>query len=95
MDFTRDEDGMLCISPTKYMEKLIKNYEKSFGIKSKEFTSPLGKGDHAELDTSELYTTEQISLYQTMIGSLQLIVTIGRFESGFRIAPRVGHLERL
>jgi Reverse transcriptase (RNA-dependent DNA polymerase) len=26
MDFTRDDDGTLCISPTKYIEKLIKNY---------------------------------------------------------------------
>jgi Reverse transcriptase (RNA-dependent DNA polymerase) len=28
MDFTRDEDGTLCISPRKYIEKLIKNYKK-------------------------------------------------------------------
>jgi hypothetical protein len=35
MDFTRDDDGTLCISPTKYIEKLIKYYEKSFGIKPK------------------------------------------------------------
>jgi hypothetical protein len=44
MDFTGDEDGTLCISPMKYIEKLIKNYEKSFGMKPKEFTSPLEKG---------------------------------------------------
>jgi hypothetical protein len=38
-----------------------------------------------------------------MIGSLQWIVTIGRFDvhtavmtmSGFRVAPRIGHLKRL
>jgi hypothetical protein len=38
-----------------------------------------------------------------MIGSLQWIITIGRFDihtevmtmSGFRIAPRIGHFERL
>jgi hypothetical protein len=53
MDFTRDDDGMLCISPMKYIEKLIKNYKKSFGIKPKEFASLLEKGDHPELDTSE------------------------------------------
>jgi Reverse transcriptase (RNA-dependent DNA polymerase) len=58
MNFTRDDDGMLCISPTKYIEKLIKNYEKSFGMKPKEFASPLEKGDHPELDTLELCTTE-------------------------------------
>jgi hypothetical protein len=38
MDFTRDDDGMLCISPTKYIEKL-----KSRSVsKPKEFASPFG-----------------------------------------------------
>jgi hypothetical protein len=103
MNFTRDNDGTLCISPTKYIEKLIKNYEKSFGIKPKEFASPLEKGDHPEIDTLELCTTEQVAHYQSMIGSLQWIVTIGGFDiqtavmtmSGFCIPPRIGHLERL
>jgi hypothetical protein len=66
-------------------------------------TSPLEKGDNPELDMSELCTTEQIAQYQSMIGALQWIVTIGRFDintavmtmSGFRMAPRVGHLNRL
>jgi hypothetical protein len=101
MDFTRDNDGTLCISPAKYIEKLTKNYEKSFSIKPKEFASPLEKGDQPELDTSELCTTEQVAHYQSMIGSLQWIVTIGRFDihtavmtmSGFCVAPRIGHLE--
>jgi hypothetical protein len=26
MDFSRDEDNTLCISPTKYIDRLIKNY---------------------------------------------------------------------
>jgi hypothetical protein len=103
MEFTRDEDGTLCISPTKYIEKLIKNYAKSFGMKPKECASPLEKGDHHEIDKSELCTMEQIAQYQSMIRSLQWIVTIGRLDihravmtmSGFRIASRIGHLERL
>jgi hypothetical protein len=77
--------------------------KKSFGIKPKEYASLLEKGDPPELDISELCTTEQIAQYQSMIGSLQWIVTMGRFDvhtavmtmSGFRIAPRIGHLERL
>jgi Reverse transcriptase (RNA-dependent DNA polymerase) len=32
MDFSRDEDNTLCISPTKYINNLVKNYEKSFGM---------------------------------------------------------------
>jgi hypothetical protein len=38
-------------------------------------------------------------MYQSMIGALQWMVTIGRLAvmtmSGFRVAPRTGHLERL
>ena len=68
MDFTRDEDNTLCISPTKYIDKLVKNYEKLFGMKpNTSVTSPLEKGDHPELDTSELCTTEQITQYQSII----------------------------
>jgi hypothetical protein len=70
---------------------------------SQNVSSPLDKGDHPEVDTSELCTEEKISQYQSMIRSLQWIVTIRRFDihtavmtlSGFRIAPRIGHLKRL
>ena len=68
-----------------------------------DYTSPLEKGDHPELDTSELLDHKEIVIYHSMIGALQWIVTIGRFDiltavmtmSGFRVAPRKGHLERL
>jgi len=104
MDFHRDDDNTLCISPAKYIDKLIKSYEKLYGEKPRtNVTSPLEKGDHPELDTSKLCNHDQISKYQSMIGALQWIVTIGRFDiitavmtmSGFRMAPRIGHLERL
>jgi Reverse transcriptase (RNA-dependent DNA polymerase) len=42
MDFTRDDDNTLCILPTKFIDKLVKNYEKSFGMKPNTgVTSPL------------------------------------------------------
>ena len=51
MEFIRDNEGTLAISPTKYIEKLIKNYEKLFGESPKQsVTSPLEKGDHPEID---------------------------------------------
>jgi hypothetical protein len=88
----------------KIYRKTHQEQRKLFGRKpSQNASSPLDKGGHPELDTSELCTEEQISQYQSMIGSLQWIVTIGRFDvqtvgmtmSGFRIAPRIGHLKRL
>ena len=59
------------------------------------------KGDHPELDTSEMLDEEKITKYQSLIGALQWVVTIGRFDvatavmslSLFRAAPPVGHLE--
>jgi hypothetical protein len=55
MDFTRDDDNTLCILPTKYVDKLVKNFEKCFGMNpNTSVMFPLEKGDHPELDTSEL-----------------------------------------
>ena len=103
MTFEHDQDGILCISSAQFIEKLNGSYEKLFGEKPKQnVSSPLEKGDHPELDTSELLDAQGISIYQSLIGSLQWAVSIGRFDintavmtlSGFRVAPRRGHLER-
>ena len=103
MDFFRDGDGVLCMAPKKYIEKMIANYERLFGEAPKtNVYAPLEKGDHPEMDTSELLDQGQIKVYQSLIGGLQWAVTIGRFDimtavmtlSSFRAAPRKGHLER-
>ena len=104
MDFTRDKDGTLCMAPRKYIEKMIANYERLFGqLPKQNVHSPLEKGDHPEMDESELLDLEGIKLYQSLIGALQWVITIGRFDvmtavmtlSGFRVAPRQGHLDRV
>ncbi len=103
MDFERDEDGVLRMMPTKYIEKMISTYERLFGTKPKQtYTSPIEKGDHPELDDTELLEPDDIVKYQSLIGALQWVVTIGRFDvttavmtlSSFRVAPRKGHMER-
>jgi hypothetical protein len=73
-----------------------------FGCKQREYTSPLEKGNHPELDTSEELDTEGINKYQTMIGSLQWAISLGRFDiqtatmtmSRLMEAPRQGYLDR-
>jgi hypothetical protein len=78
MNFTWDEDNTLCIFPTKYIDKVFKNYEKLFGMKpNTSVTSPLEKGDHPELDTSELCSMDQIAQYQSTLCALQWIEMIG------------------
>jgi hypothetical protein len=104
MDFIRDPKGMLCIKPKKYIERMLANYERIFGEKPKKsYYSPLDKGDHPELDDSELLDETGIKTYQSLIGALQWVVSIGRFDvqtalmtlSSFRTLPRRGHLDRV
>ena len=102
-DFFRDADGVLCYAPRKYIEKTLDNFERLFGKKPKHYSSPLEKGDHPELDTSPLLDFDDIKIYQSLIGSLQWTIQIGRFDiatavmtmSRFRAAPRQGHMDRL
>ena len=103
MDFGRDPDGTLYFGPQRYVKKMIDNYELLFGEKPKEYITPLEKTDHPELDNTEELDSSGISMYQSLIGSLQWAVSLGRFDiatavmsmSRYRAAPGVGHLERL
>ena len=103
-DFFRDTQGVLCMCPKRYIEKMITNYEMMFGCKpNQKYLSPLERNDHPELDTSEELEVEGIKKYQGLIGAIQWSVSIGRMDvatavmtmSKFRAAPRKGHLERV
>ena len=102
-DFARDEDGVLGIQPQKYIERMIETYVRMFGEKPKEVcTSPLEKGDHPELDTSDLLDADGIQKYQSMVGAMQWAISIGHFDittavmslSNFRVTLRIGHLDQ-
>jgi hypothetical protein len=81
MDFFRDEDNTLCLSSIKYIEKLVMNYEQMFGQQPKQnVSSPLEKGYHPEINSSNLLDAKGNQMYQSMIGALQWIVTIGRLD---------------
>ena len=75
-NFERDQDGILCMSPSKYIDRMIESYLRLFGTKHKTiYSSPLEKGNHPELDSPEL-DIEGIKVYQSMIGAVQLIVSL-------------------
>ena len=97
------EQNMLTMSASRYLNRMFDEYRRHFGKSPTERQSPLEPGDHPELDESVLLEGEKITLYQSLIGSLQWAVTIGRLDiltavvtmSSFSAAPRQGHLERL
>jgi hypothetical protein len=102
VDYFRDSHGVLCMAPKKYIDKMIETYVRLFGSKPRQYSSPLEHGDHPEIDDSLELELEDIKKYQSLIGSLQWVVQIGRFDVGtavmtlasFRANPRVGHLNR-
>ena len=103
--FRQDIDGKLTMDPAKYIEKMVTAYDQLFnGEKiSTKHKSPLEDNDHPELDPSEFLDNDGIQKYQSMIGSLQWLVAIGRWDimthvmtmASFRAQPRTGHLDRL
>ena len=72
-------------------------------LPSKKTSCLLDKDDHPELDDTSLLEEPDIKIYQSLIGSLQWAITLGRFDisvsvmvmSRFQIAPRQGHMECL
>eukprot|EP00986_Skeletonema_menzelii_P017064 scaffold17358_cov101-Skeletonema_menzelii.AAC.2 len=98
------EGNTLCASPLKYIEQMEATYERIFGEKpSKKVSSPLEKGDHPEEDMSEVLDAKYTRIYQSLIGSSQWVIALGRFDiachvmslSSFRACPRQGHLDRI
>ena len=103
-DYFEDPDGTLLSQPKKYIYKLADTYNRLFNEDPpKGYKTPLDKNDHPELDTSEIIEGVMAAKYLTMVGQLQWLVTLGRFDihaqvapmSRFRAASRQGHMDRL
>ena len=102
-DYFRDKDGRLVYQPKKYIEKMKNYYERTFGENPRKKGSPMKDGDHPEIDDSPECDEEERKIYLSMIGQLQWLITLGRFDimtavnsmSSFRCNPRKGHLDRL
>jgi len=81
------------------IESLERQLDKQFGSSS----TPMSEADHPELDDSPLCSPKEATLYRSMVGSANWIVTLGRFDisfalqslSRFSMAPRIGHLARM
>ena len=90
-------------APKKYIEKMLDNYQHLFGEAPRQVKSPLEKGDHPELDTSDLLDFDKTKIYQSLVGALQWVIQIGWWDVStavmtllrFRAALTKGHLDRV
>jgi hypothetical protein len=79
-NFACDQDDTLRYGPQKYIDKLIDAYTAMYGEPPKQYTLPLKKGDHPEIDDSPKLDAADIKVYQSMMGALQWCVSLGRFD---------------
>ena len=95
--------GQWYLNP-RNIEKLKETYVRLFNTEpSKGLKTSLEKNDHPESNTSDILEGEQVNHYLTMVGQLQWLITLGRFDiqahvitmSRVQAQPRQGHLKRL
>ena len=80
-DYFEDPNGTFLSQPKKYIDKLADTYKRLFNEDPpKGYKTPLDKNDHPELDTSEILEGDMATKYLTMVGQLQWLVTLGRFD---------------
>ena len=101
-DFFRDSDGTLCHGAQTCVKRLCQSCAQLFNEQPKSVSSPLAKGDHPELDTTEPCGPDDIAKFQSIIGALQWTISLCRFDIGnavmtmgrCRSEPLLGHMER-
>ena len=87
-DYTRGKDKTVVCRPKKYIDRLIESYHSMFKqYPPKNMRTPLDKNDHPELDDTDLVTGESNQHYFTMIGLLQWLVTLSRFDIMHKLPP--------
>ena len=91
------------MDPGKYINQIKVAYFQHFETKPvQKHRSPLQKGDHPELNITPFLDEKDITIFQSLVGSCQWNISIGRFDtqssimlmSKYRSALRRGHLER-
>ena len=97
--WTNENIGMAFSSKT-YISNLIPNFEKLFNMNFKSIKTPMAADYHPEVDDTPLLSDDDASKYRSIIGSMNWLITLGRFDilydtntlSRIAMAPREGHL---
>src|SRR5688500_1796662 len=98
------EDITMAISAETYIINALPKLAKTCGLQEfQKANIPIAEDYHPELDESLLLPPRQISVYKSLLGSANWIITLGRFDISYAVsslarytmAPREGHLSAL
>jgi len=101
-DYRKNSKGIWSVGCDKYIANALGKIEQRHGS-LRPAGVPLRSKDHPEHDDSPLLHPDQHQFYQQLIGMLNWVVQLGRFDvafataslSRFSASPRDGHLERV
>ena len=90
-------------SAKTYIKCVCEKIEPLMGWKLRNYGSPMEQEYHPKLDESALLDLDDISKYRMMVGSLNWMVTLGRFDvyyatqtlARYNMAPRQGHMKAM
>ena len=90
----------LALSAKTYIENVVPKFETLFGHEFSKQNTPMLENFHPEIDDSPLCSYDESAKFRSVIGSLNWIITLGRYDvsyatcalSRFNMAPRIGHL---
>jgi hypothetical protein len=98
------ENISTAFSAETYISNCLPKLAKLCGLEQfPNFKTPMDEAYHPELEESDLLPPDKISIYRSLIGSANWIVTLGRFDiqyatnvlARYSSAPREGHMRAL
>ena len=86
-----------------YIHRICAKVEELMGWKLKGYNNPMDPHFHPEIDDSDFLVGEDISKYRMMVGSLNWLITLGRYDIQFSVTtlarhmmmPRQGHMHAM
>ena len=103
LDYQRNSRGKWSVGCKRYISNAIEKVEATHGkITARNNGTPLATKDHPETDKTLLLDDKRQQQFQQLIGMLNWIVQLGRFDvafataslSRFSAAPQEGHMDQ-
>ena len=95
------ENIQVGLSARTYIENVIPKFEELLENEIRKYKTPMDDKYHPELEDSPLCEPGEASIFRSIIGSLNWMITLGRFDvhqatnslSRFNMAPKEGHFK--
>ena len=79
----KKEGIAVALSAQTYIKNVIPKFESLLGKEMSKAKTPMSEGYHPELDDSPLLSTGEASIFRSIIGSCNWIITLGRFDISY------------